>query len=346
MMKRLLKKISVSLSVCGLLMIGLIGCGKKEDTSGQPEEVRIGIIRVPNDKQLAISKEYFKEYFEDQGIKTKFVFFDSGVAANQAFASNSIDFAEMGYTNAVVALSTELPVELIWIHEVLGTNEALVTPKDKGITEIKQLKGKKIATPFSSTSHFSLLQSLKEAGIDKDVQLLDMETKDIVAAWERGDIDAAYTWEPTLSRLKETGNVLIDSATLAEQGYMTVNIDLVHESFAKKYPDLVANYLKALNQGVSFFKEEPEDAAKIAAEALDITQEEALTQMNGTKWLSLEEQLSSNYLGTTDKPGQFHQVFYDTSVFLNEQGSIQRVPDMDEIHTFIHSDYIEQGLTK
>ncbi len=342
-----LKKMSLILSL-GLLLILLVACGgnKKESNGDLPKEVRIGIIRVPNDKQVAISKDYFEEYFGSRGIKTKFVFFDSGVAANQAFSSNSIDFAEMGYTNGVVALATGIPVNLIWIHDILGTNEALVVPNDSKAKTVADLKGKKIATPFSSTSHYSLLQSLKEAGIEKDVELLDMETKDIVAAWERGDIDAAYTWEPTLSILKESGRVLIDSKELAEKGHLTANIDLVHEDFSKKYPELVEDYLLTLNKGVKFYKDHPDEAAEACAKGLEISKEDALKQMNGTTWLTMEDEITTDYLGTSDNPGKFNTIFYDTAVFLKEQGSIQKVPSKDDIKAFIQPKYIEAALKK
>lgn len=341
------KKFSLIL-LLSLIILVFTGCSSKEKggEDALPKEVKIGIIRVPNDKQVAISQNYFDEYFKEKGIKTKFMFFDSGVAANKALSSNSIDFAEMGYTNGVVALATDIPAELIWIHEVLGTNEALVTPKDSGITDVKQLKGKKIATPFSSTSHFSLLQALKLAGIENDVTLLDMETNDIVAAWERGDLDAAYTWEPTLSTLKETGTVLIDSETLAKKGFMTVNIDLVNTEFSKKYPQLVQDYIKSLDKGVAYYKENPEDAAKGAAKELGIETNDALEQMEGTTWLNMGEQVSADYLGTEKQPGKFHDVFKDTAVFLNNQKSISHVPSEEEIHQFINSSYIEKAMEK
>lgn len=344
-----MRKKTNSILAMAFLVVLLVGCGKKnenDEVEGKPKEIRIGVIRVPNDKQVAISQKYFEDYFENKSIKTKFVFFDSGVAANQAFSSNSIDFAEMGYTNGVVALATDLPVNLIWIHEILGSNEALVVPKASNVNSVKDLKGKKIATPFSSTSHFSLLQALKEANIDNDVELLDMETKDIVAAWERGDIDAAYTWEPTLSTLKESGRVLIDSKELSEKSYLTTNIELVHKDFVDKYPDLVEDYLISLDKGVSFYKENPKEAAESAAKELDITTEDALKQMQGSTWFSMEEQISNDYLGTTKNPGKFNQIFFDTAVFLKEQGSINEVPSKDKINSFIQPKYIEEALKK
>lgn len=349
MPKKLKQLISILLLLSLFLLLGACSAKPQSATSKekQPKEIRIGMIRVPNDKQVAKAEGFFKKHFEDKGIKTKFIFFDSGVAANQAFVSNSIDFAEMGYTNGVVALATEVPVELVWIHEVLGGNEALVARKGAKIKKIKDLKGKKIATPFSSTSHFSLLQALNEAGLShQEVTLLDMQTSEIVAAWERGDIDAAYTWEPTLSNLKKTGNTLIDSKELAKKGYMTTNIELVHQSFAEEYPELVSEFLLTLNDGVMSYQKEPKKAAASAAKELELSTEEALGQMEGTTWVPLESQITADYLGTQTKPGQFHHVFFKTAQFLKEQGSIKKELTEKEISEFINPSYAENAMKK
>lgn len=78
-------------------VIGLVACGdSKKEAEGQPKEVTIGIIRVPNDKTVAMKEKYFDEYFADKGIKTKFMFFDSGVAANQAFFIRGYRFCRNG----------------------------------------------------------------------------------------------------------------------------------------------------------------------------------------------------------------------------------------------------------
>ncbi len=340
-------------SMTAFLSLGLLllsGCGGEKkaenEQGGQPKEVNIGIIRVPNDKQVAISTKKFDEYFADKGIKTKFIFFDSGVAANQAFASGSIDFAEMGYTNGVVALSKKLNTELIWLHDVLGENEALVAQKDSDIKEVKDLKGKKVATPFSSTSHFSLLKALEEAGIKKDVKVLDMETTDIVAAWERGDLDAAYTWEPTLTKIKATGRVITDSKELADKGHMTTNIDLVRKDFADKYPELVVDYLAVLEKGQEFYTADPKKAAEVVAKDLNLKPEEALNQMQASTWLTPEEEISEKYLGTEEKPGQFHKVFLDTIDFLADQKSISEKPSKEDVANFINSSYAEKLVAR
>lgn len=333
-----MKKIMMSLLI---LLVLVTGCASQdENEDGLPKKVKIGTIRVPNDKAVARSMDYF----DDLGIETEFIFFDSGVAANQAFSSGSVDFAAMGHTNGVVALANELPVKLIWLHEILGSNEALVVKDDSDIETIEDLKGMRIATTFSSTSHLSLMKALEMAGIAEDVELLDMETAEIVAAWERGDVQAAYSWEPGLSKLKDTGRVLIDSEQLAKQGIVTANIELVHNDFAEKYPDLVHDYIKTLDRAVELYQDEPDVAINAAAENIEISVEEAKEQMSGTLWLRAQEEISKDYLGTKETPGVFHNVFLESAEFLFDQGNINRVPSIEEVNSFIDTSYIETAL--
>ncbi|MGI6508543.1 MAG: ABC transporter substrate-binding protein [Saccharofermentanales bacterium] len=330
-----------------VLMIGLSACAnpsdpKSSDMPDLPKVITVGTIRVANDKTVAYESGFFKEYFEDKGIEVKMLFFDSGTAANVAFVSGDLDFAEMGYTNAVVALDKDIPVELIWIHEILGQNEALVAQKDRGIQSVEDLRGKTVATPFSSTCHYALLQALKSAGMDvQDITLLDMDTEDILAAWQRGDIDAAYTWEPTLSHMKATGLVITDSEKLAQQGMTTANIELVSTSFSQRYPDLVSDYLRALSKAVYTYKETPDLAIKSAAKHLQIETDLAEMQMAGQLWLAPEEQLESFYLGKEGAPGNFHQVFMETAKFLYEEKKIGQVPTEEAVENFINTAYIE-----
>lgn len=335
-----------------ILTLTLIGCSNlavisnKEDTGESlPEQINFGILRVPNDETIAIAQKIFDKYFTEKGIKCNFIVFDSGVDANKAFASGSIDFATMGNTNAIVALSTGLDVEMVWLHEVLGEIEALAVKEDTNINKVEELEGMKIATPFASTSHYILLNALREAGIEDKVELLDMQTADIVAAWERGDIQAAYTWQPSLGKLLEKGGkTIITSEDMAKKGYITANVGLVRKEFSQKYPDLVANFIACLAEGSAIYRANPEEGANIVAKELEISPENAFNQMQGSIWLSPEEQLKEEYLGTNDKDGKFAVIMKDTAEFLAKQNFINKVPTQKEFNEFINSSYIEEAI--
>lgn len=350
----MLKKKSFLAVVVMTLSFVLAACGGNDNRSEgrengsdqKPSVVNIGYLRVPNDEMVAKTKQFYDQYFADLGIETNFVVFDSGVEANQAFASDSIDFASMGSTNGIIALSRGLDVELIWLHEILGKIEALAVREGSGITKVEDLKGMKIATTFASTSHYSLLQVLYDAGIADDVELLDMKTVDIVAAWERGDIDAAYTWQPSLGKLLEDGKMLISSEQAAKMGYKTANVLLARKGFTEQYPDLTVDFIAALVEGGNIYRKNQQNAAEIVADPLEISPEEALSQMQGSLWLTPEDEISQDYLGTVDKPGEFSHVMKQTSDFLLEQGSISESPSQEAFNEFINPEYIEKYLKR
>ncbi|MEO6083434.1 MAG: glycine betaine ABC transporter substrate-binding protein [Umezawaea sp.] len=101
---------------------------------------------------------------------------------------------------------------------MIGDSEALVARKASGVTTIADLAGRKVAAPFGSTAHYSLLAALQQSGVDPGaVTLVDLEPQNIQAAWQRGDIDAAYVWTPVLSVVQQDGVTLTDSAKLADR---------------------------------------------------------------------------------------------------------------------------------
>ncbi|PTV98255.1 taurine transport system substrate-binding protein [Halanaerobium saccharolyticum] len=355
MKKSYLKKLFL-LFIVAALALTLTACGsdqaqndssETENTAAQeslPEEINFGILRVPNDETIAVAEGFFDDYFTERGIEVNTRVFDSGVEANQALASGSIDFATMGNTNAITALARELNVELIWIHEVLGENEALAVKNGSGIETVEDLVGERIAVPFASTAHYILLNVLKEAGIEKDVQLLDMQTAEIVAAWERGDVKAAYTWQPTLAQLLKSGSTLTDSREMAEKGYITANVDVVRKGFSEEYPELVADFISALTKAGDIYRSDPEKAAEIAGKELGLETEVALHQMRGTTWKTREELLSEDFFGTIDQPGNFAKVMKDTSDFLQNQGSIEESPSQEAFNEYVNPEYIKMSL--
>ena len=152
-----------------------------------------------------------------------------------------------------------IPYKVQWIHDVIGAAESLIVKNDAGVTDIAGLAGKKVGTPFGSTSHYSLLAALELNGVDPtSVKIIDLQPPDILAAWQRGDIDGAYVWNPTLADLKKDGTVLITSAELAKQGKLTADLAAVTNAFAEQYPDAVQTWVDQQNKAVQLYQLRPD----------------------------------------------------------------------------------------
>ncbi len=139
---------------------------------------------------------------KESGAKVDWRKFDSGASVVRALASGDVQIGNIGSSPLAVAASQNLPIEVFLLASQLGNSEALVVKKS--IRSPQDLIGKRIAVPFISTTHYSLLAALKHWGIKPDqLQIVNLQPPAIIAAWQRGDIDGAYVWAPPLTRSKK-----------------------------------------------------------------------------------------------------------------------------------------------
>ena len=307
-----------------------------------PEKVVIATLEMPNDEGIAKAEGYFED---ELGVPVEVVQFESGKAINQAMVSGAVDFGLTGSGSAVLGIASGIPIEMIWIHETLGSVEALAAKNALNATSLEDLKGKNIGVPFASTAHYSLLRAITASGFEEtDFTLIDLQPSDIFAAWQRGDIDAAYVWEPTLSELLADGNIVLHSGDVAEMGYMTANVEIVRSEFGEAYPEIVEKYIASVDKAVTLYREDPDQAISIIAKSLNITEESAKLQMEGQNWISAAEQLDAANLGTSEAVGAMAATMLDMGQFYLDQGNITDLPSEEAFAEGINTTYIQAYL--
>ena len=152
------------------------------------------------------------------GYKINWKMFGGGGDVIKAMASGEVPIGEVGSSPATAAASQGMDVQVIWLLDDIGNAEQLVVRNGSGVNSLADLKGKKVATPFVSTAHYQLLAALTDAKVNpKEVQILNMRPPEIAAAWERGDIDATFIWDPVLTKVKGNGKVIISSGDIAKR---------------------------------------------------------------------------------------------------------------------------------
>ncbi len=256
--------------------------------------------------------------------------FDSGADVIAAIASGDIQIGYVGSSPLAAAASREVPIETILVAAQIGDAEALVVRNGAGIKEPKDLKGKKVAVPFVSTTHYSLLAALKHWGIDaKSVQILNLRPPEIAAAWVRGDIDAAYVWDPALGKAKETGTVLVSSSQVAKWGAPTFDAWIARKDFAAANADVVTAFARTTTDAYAAYRQNPaawagspENVRKIVA-LTGAKAGEVPDLLAGNHFPLPAEQASPQLLG-----GGTARAIADTAAFLKEQGKLPAVlPD-------------------
>jgi len=199
-------------SIGGLVLaLGLLVLGSA--AAGAAETVNVGYLHtLAVDGQFWIAME--KGYFKEEGLEMKPIVFTSGVPLMQALSGGSVDVAIMG---AVISNFPSQGVGKVFLlNDIEFDTAKLYARPESGVSTIKDLKGKRIATVKGTTAHVFLHNALKANGLDstKDVELVSMDMAGAVAAFISGAVPAISTWVPFDVQIREKvpGVKLISSA--------------------------------------------------------------------------------------------------------------------------------------
>jgi NitT/TauT family transport system substrate-binding protein len=138
----------------------------------------------------------------------------------------------------------------------------------RNIDTLDQLKGKKIGVARGSGGEvfwLALIDKLKLNAADYTV--VNVEAPEMVAALERGNIDAYAVWEPWVTRglaaVKNT-KVLKDQENILEQGvYIYMNLGWI-----KKNPEQAEGFVRALVEATDLINKDRKRAAKDVSDFL------------------------------------------------------------------------------
>lgn len=306
--------------------------------TGNPEvkgAVRIGYQAIPNANLIVRDRRWLEACLPNATIT--WIGFDSGADVVQGFGSGSVDLATLGSSPATKALSAPLNVDMrvVWIDDVIGKAESLVV-KDTSITTIAGLKGKTITTPFSSTSHYSLLQALADAGLNPgtDVKLVNLSPDKMLGAWQGDQVDAAWVWDPVLSELAQHGKIITGSDVTAEKGHPTFDLEGATGAFVTANPGFMETWTAVQNHAVQELAANPRAAAQSIAVQLGSTPEAVTGQLSGYLFPDARKQLEL----TAALPKQLSA----TAEFLKSQGDVDAVSPLKTYADGVYTDAIKK----
>ncbi len=280
------------------------------------------------------------------GYKINWRMFSGGGDVIRAMASGDVQMGETGSSPLTAAASQGQEIKLFWISADIGNAEALVARNGSGINSVKDLKGKRVATPFVSTAHYQLMVDMKLEGVDtRGVNVMNMRPPEIAAAWERGDIDATFIWDPVLSKIKNTGKVLATSGSIGKKGYPTFEGIVVNSKWAAENEAFMVAFVKALNRANDEVRKTsaswtPESAqVKAMAKWTKADPKEVKAVVSLYAFPTMEEQISATWLG-----GGAAKAMGDTANFLKEQGRVQEVKP--SYAAFVTDVYVKKAMAK
>ncbi len=298
----------------------------------QAKEVTIGYqdMVVP----LRVAQEA-KEFEKATGYKINWKQFGGGADVIKAMASGAVQIGELGSSPLASAVSRGEPYELFWIIDDIGDAEALVAKNGTNINSLADLKGKRVAMPFGSTAHFHMLVALEDAKVyPSDVKLTSLRPPEIRAAWERGDLDATFIWDPVLALAKKNGKVVMTSGQItAKTGKATFDGYAVNKNWAKDNRAFVVSFIKVIAAADAAYRANKGKYVAGSSEVAAIAKwsgakaEDVADGMSLYRFPTMEEQVSAKWLGG-GKDGVAVKALAATAAFKLSQKEIDKVlPD-------------------
>ncbi|MCP6682467.1 aliphatic sulfonate ABC transporter substrate-binding protein [Bacillus nakamurai] len=255
--------------------------------NGQPvKEIRIGIQQSLSPLLIAKEKGWFEEAFKKEGVKVKWVEFQSGPPQFEGLAADKLDFSQVGNSPVISGQAAGIDFKEIGLsQDGLKANGILVN-KGSGIQSLKDLKGKKIAVAKGSSGFDFLYKALDKAGLSADdVTIIQLQPDEAVSAFENKSVDAWSIWEPYLSieTMQHGAKILAngESTDLYSPGFT-----LVRTGFAEEHPEEVVRFLQVFNKAVTWQKEHKEEAAALYAKIKNLDTSVVKNVLNNTEPLN------------------------------------------------------------
>jgi taurine transport system substrate-binding protein len=323
------------MGILAMSFVVLLGLG-----SALAEEITIAYFPGwPNPFVVGWEKGWFEK---EMGVKVNFRGFETGADICTAMASGHVVLGTSVGTNPFIsAVSRGVPLSLISAAEDVGLTENVVAKKGSGIVTPRDLIGKKVGVPFSTSAHHRLLRILEVFGVKEDqVKILDMSPPDILAAFLRGDLDAGCAWDPArLKMLEAGGHKLVSEEDQRRWGIVTWGNHLVYNDFGKKNPQMVAKFLKVMNDSTKFYEQNPEETYKIAANKVGLKPEDSKAIMSGIVYAKIDQQLDKSALGRKGSPGDYVVNLKKVADFLVKQKAIEK--SLDSFAPVVDTSYLE-----
>lgn len=232
---------------------------------------------------------------------------------------------------ATQAVATTVDTFVAWTAAGVPLTQVLLLDKSKGgdglavranINKITDLKGKTIAVDGAGTTpYFTLLAFMKRNGMSpKDVQFATLGPQPAAQAFIAGQYDAALTYEPYLSSVRNAPNA--GKILLTTLDYPVV-VDMVafQPDYIKKNPKIVQGVVNGFFDALEMIKKEPAKSNEIMGAKVKQTGEQFATSASYIAWQ--DKAANQAYF-----KGELQAFMKEAADIQLEAGVIRAIPDL------------------
>lgn len=284
------------------------------------KELRIGFQKSSVNLVIAQQQKLFEREFPN--AKITWNEFPGGPQILEALAVGSVDIGATGDTPPVYAQAGNKPLHYVAYETAKPLSSAILVPKNSKITQLKQLKGKRVAVHRGSSSHYLLAQAVRKAGLEwTDVQPIWLSPADARAAFQKGAVDAWAIWDPyyAAAEIEDNAKVLTTGKGLSPN----YTFYLASEKFIEKHPKAIAGVIEQINAADKWVQKNLKSTATIFAKTTGLKPNVSTTFIQRrprpsnaapltSKEIADQQQLADRFteLNIIPKPIQIQQVVW------------------------------------
>jgi NitT/TauT family transport system substrate-binding protein len=234
-----------------------------------------------------------------------------------AMAAGDVQMIATTVDTHVLYASGGVPVTQVLVLDTSAGGDGIAVRDN--IKSLEDLKGKRVAYQHAAVSEFWFGYLLRKQGMSlkKDVQGADLTPQDAANAFVAGNFDAAVTYEPYLSTVRDNkGKILITSA---ETPGVIIDTLAFQPEFVKKSPKAVRAVVDSWFEALDYIEKDRQKAFEVMGADVKQTAEKFAASAKFVKWY--DRKANQEYFART-MPTFLKEV---TEVLL-EIGSIKKAP--------------------
>jgi NitT/TauT family transport system substrate-binding protein len=257
------------------LSAALAACGDAKPADGL-KHVRAGHFPNVTHAQGVIAEgttRAGKGWFEERlgpGTAVDWFDYNAGPSAMEALLSGALDVTYVGPSPALNAYVMSKGEDVRVVAGAARGGSALVVRDGAGVAKPEDFRGKRIATPqLGNTQDVACRAWLASKGFrvtpaGGDVTISVVQNADQLSAFARGDVDAAWTVEPWVSRLEKEakGTVFLEDAK------SVTTVLVASEKFLRDEPELARRFVAAHGELTAWVVANPAEAQRRFVEEL------------------------------------------------------------------------------
>ena len=292
------------------------------------DEVKIGYSSIVMSLPTFVALE--KGYFQEQGLKVVNTPFESGTLIVDALVAGRIDVFAGSSVIGLWMVEQNLPgtFKIFVVYAPLGQKDVtfvLMVAKDSPLKEVKDLKGKRVAT-FPGIASLALAKAALRPYFDpdKEVTLIEIPPGNIVQALAAGQIDAYFAPEPVgmMAEAKGVGRHLVKHPlkALNLQNRWPGGVFAFNSKFLKEKPVLAKKAKAALYKGIDFIHTNEGEARKLLIKYANLPEPFAM-KIPWEPWIKVEEYNKSwgqPYFEVLKKEGLFKKHIDTSQLYYQE----------------------------